>query len=267
MKIEPRNTAKIPKYAAVLAAAVMLTGCGYDDVLTTEGTAPADSYSYPEVQLMGEAEMIPDELTVPAQTAVSEQAATETVTTDVTDDPLMLDGDVVMLDSDVDVYDGGNVCTEPAQTITTAPDDQPVLAGLVPVKPHTYPGVPVFETTAGTTAAEPEEILSRWKDACSARGWTVKVSAERAKWFGTGFQRALTPDGQDTIFLLYDGSAADSTGLTMREWTDSLSTEHFDWGCIMPQGESGSETALKRTVAVDISGNPDPAKVFEDTGL
>ena len=71
-------------------------------------------------------------------------------------------------------------------------------------------------STAGTSAAEQEEILSRWQDACSARGWSFKVSAERAKWFGTGFQRVLSIDDPALMILLYDGSAADSTGLTMR---------------------------------------------------
>lgn len=263
MKIEPRNTAKIPKYAAVLAAAVMLTGCGYDEEPGFEGTAPADSY--PEVELMGEA--IPEQFTEPAQTAVPDETATETVTTAVTDEPLMLDGDVDMPDGVTDVYDGDRVCTEPAQTFTTVPERQPELAGLVQVTPHTHPGVPVFEPTAGTSAAEQEEILSRWQDACSARGWSFKVSAERAKWFGTGFQRVLSIDDPALMILLYDGSAADSTGLTMREWADGQSSELFDWGCIMPKRDSRGDIVSKRTAAVDISVSPDPAKVFEDAGL
>lgn len=263
MKIEPRNTAKVPKYAAVLAAAVMLTGCGYDDALTTEGTAPADPD--PEVQLMGEP--MPE----PAQTAVSEQITTDadpTETAVTTEEvPVMLEGDIAVLDGDTDVYDSGNVCTEPEQTITMLPERQPEIAGLVQVTPHTRPGVPVFEPAEGTTAAAQEEILARWQDACDARGWTVKVSAERAKWFGTGFQRVLSLDDPAVMILLYDGSAADSTGLTMREWTDSKSTELFDWGCIMPGPETQGDTVSKRTAAVDISGSPDPAKVFEDIGL
>ncbi|MBR3447423.1 MAG: hypothetical protein IKH27_06445 [Oscillospiraceae bacterium] len=261
MKIEPRNTAKIPKYAAVLAAAVMLTGCGYDDVLTTEGTAPADSY--PEVQLMGEAEMIPEALTEPAQTAVSEQTVTETVTTAVSDEPVMLEGGVVVLDGDVDVYDGGDVCTEPVHTCTTPA--KPQLAGMIQMnsEPDPEQGIPDFQPAAGMDDTEQKQIVSRWKKACRNRGWTADLSEENTKWFGKGFQYTLILEAQGTAFLLYDGSAADSTGLTMREWADGLGTAFFDWGCIIQDDDNGAE----RAAFVDISGNPDPAKVFEDLGL
>ena len=257
MKIEPRNTAGIPKYAAVLAAAVMLTGCGYDENPGFEGTAPADSY--PEVQLMGEAEMIPEALTEPAQTAVSD----ETVTTAVTDEPVMLDGDVVMPDGVTDVYDGDRVCTQPVQTFTTPA--KPQLAGVIQMNPEPdpEPGIPDFQPVAGTDDTEQKQIVSRWKKACRSRGWTADLSEEDTKWFGKGFQYTLILEAQGTAFLLYDGSAADSTGLTMREWADGLGTERFEWGCIIQDDESGEE----RAAFVDISGDPDPAKVFEDLGL
>ena len=37
----------------------------------------------------------------------------------------------------------------------------------------------------------------------------------------------------------------------------------FEWGCIIQDDESGEE----RAAFVDISGDPDPAKVFEELGL
>ena len=241
MKIEPRKTASLPKYAAVLASAVLLTGCGYDEPVTTDGTAPAPDPAFTAVS---------------AQTTAPEQTVTETVTTAVTEEPVMLDGDVVMLDGVTDVYDGDYVCTQPVQTCTTPA--KPQLAGMIQVNPDIQPD---DQAAADTASAEQKQIVSRWKKAFRARGWTTDLSEENTKWFGNGFQRIFCFDAQETAFLLYDGSAG--TGITMQEWSESLSTEYFDWGCIMSLDEAGTE----RAIFVDISGDPAPETVFEDAGL
>lgn len=253
MKIEPRKTASLPKYAAVLASAVLLTGCGYDEPVTTDGTAPAPD---PAVEFMGEAQPDPAFTAVSAQTTAPEQTVTETVTTAVTEEPVMLDGDVVMLDGVTDVYDGDYVCTQPVQTCTTPA--KPQLAGMIQVNPDIQPD---DQAAADTASAEQKQIVSRWKKAFRARGWTTDLSEENTKWFGNGFQRIFCFDAQETAFLLYDGSAG--TGITMQEWSESLSTEYFDWGCIMSLDEAGTE----RAIFVDISGDPAPETVFEDAGL
>ena len=57
MKIQPRNTAAVPKYAALMAAAVMLTGCGYDGEVALDGeTQVLDS----QVQIDGDMQVCPD---------------------------------------------------------------------------------------------------------------------------------------------------------------------------------------------------------------
>ena len=57
MKIQPRKTAAVPKYAALMAAAVMLTGCGYDGEVALDGeTQVLDS----QVQIDGDMQVCPD---------------------------------------------------------------------------------------------------------------------------------------------------------------------------------------------------------------
>lgn len=270
MKIEPRNTAKVPKYAAVLAAAVMLTGCGYDDVLATDGTAPADYTA----ELAGEAQPLSEEMMQPVQTEDTGQtdasAAETTETAAATDEePFMLAGDVVTLDGDVDVPDddGGEVCGQTTQMPAVPPESRPRLAGLVQVREETNPEIPDFQPTAQTTAAEQEQILNRWRDACSEHGWTVRESPLTVSLFGSGFQRMLSCEEPELMIVLFDGSAADSTGLTMREWVDRKSTELFGWGALSPKPEATENMKSMRAAFVDITGNPDPAVFFEDTGL
>ncbi len=58
MKIQPRKTASLPKYAAIMAAAVMLTGCGYDGEVALDGeTQVLDS----QVQIDGDMQVCPDD--------------------------------------------------------------------------------------------------------------------------------------------------------------------------------------------------------------
>ena len=52
MKIQPRATASVPKYAAVMAAAVMMTGCGLEGEAKTD-----DNYVIPETQQTTELEI------------------------------------------------------------------------------------------------------------------------------------------------------------------------------------------------------------------
>ena len=74
MKIEPRKTAALPKYAMIMAAAVMLTGCRYDGEVALAGEAqPIDT----QVQIDGDMQVCPDP---------------------VPDDDLQLGGDVALTD-------------------------------------------------------------------------------------------------------------------------------------------------------------------------
>lgn len=58
MKIQPRKTASLPKYAAVMAAAVMLTGCGYAGEIEAGGEPQIiDS----QVQVEGDMQVCPEE--------------------------------------------------------------------------------------------------------------------------------------------------------------------------------------------------------------
>lgn len=58
MKIQPKKTAAVPKYAAIMAAAVMLTGCGYDDEAVLVGDIqPIDS----QVQIDGDMQVCPED--------------------------------------------------------------------------------------------------------------------------------------------------------------------------------------------------------------
>ena len=75
MKIQPRKTASLPKYAAVMAAAVMLTGCGYAGEIETGGEPQIiDS----QVQIDGDMQVCPDE------------------TEPVNDEPVQFEGDVAL---------------------------------------------------------------------------------------------------------------------------------------------------------------------------
>ncbi|MCQ2417200.1 MAG: hypothetical protein MJ071_05240 [Oscillospiraceae bacterium] len=98
MKIEPSKSAKLPKYAAALAAsAALLTSCVDPEPIRTQGLFAVDeepSSSEPDLMIAGEESLDPDYTQTEETT---KQTETETTCISTTEEVLELGGDVVFM--------------------------------------------------------------------------------------------------------------------------------------------------------------------------
>ena len=250
MKIQPRKTASVPKYAAVLASAVLLTGCGYDEPVATDGTAPAPD---PAVELMGEAQMMPE------------------MTTE------------RMPDSGTAPYDDGGDVTYTG-TVKAAPDDKPQLVGLMQTipDPEDDPVMLEGDVVFCPDFQQEEDALNDQLDALSEayqtqfnllsntrRDCAMTKSGRRVCYFGVDFTEALENTQQNAQVIFFDGSAEEQ-GVTMREWLSGQCTVTYDWGCMLEQLNVAD--GINRVLFVDVSrenaASPeDASQIAEDAAL
>lgn len=246
MKIEPRKTAALPKYAVLLASAVLLTGCGTDDPAALAGETQIID---PTLDLAGDEAFFPDLTETPAQT---------------TAEPILLEGEALP-------YDGDDYCT----TETTAVS-KPQIAGLIEVNPDTVQRddpvmldgdvafAPDFQTD--TNADKLELSAEAYQSALAAHGISVTKSGRIVNWFGAEFYEGLKNDADRVQVIFFDGKASDpgNPGVTQREWLQNYFTEQYDWGGVLRTENPDAEACV---VFVDINAETVPETVAEDAGL
>ena len=249
MKLEPIKHVKIPAYAAALAAsAALLTGCGYDGAVVTDGTAPAD----PVVQYDGEVE--PDALTEPLQTAV-------------TTEEILLEGEINPYTNEADGCD--------TTTAVLVSDRKPDVVGSVALTPDDDDDVPVqldgdvlfvpdFPDADAAHKQDYELLSVVYQSVFEKRGYTSVKSSRQVNWFGAPFYEGLRADDQKTQVIFYDGEAA-AQDVTLREWLRDQGTEVFDWGCLLKIDDPDAD--YTRVVFVDLNATDDPEQILRDVGL
>ena len=240
MKLKPRKTASVPKYAAVLASAVLLTGCGMDEPVATESEAVM--LPDPTLDLAGEEAFFPD---------LTETPAPET-------EPV-LEGEAIP-------YDGDGYCTTETAAVT-----QPRLAGVIAVDSVPDSDDPVMldgDVIAGpdyatdTVEQRLDTVAAVYQSVFAERGVTMTKSSRKVGWFGSDFYEGLKSDREKVQVLFLDGL---NNSIPLRDWLPDDCTSFFDWGCVMRVDEPDAE--YTRVIFVDINAETLPEAVAEDAGL
>ena len=245
MKIEPRKTAALPKYAAVLASAVLLTGCGIDVPVATDGTAPAPD---PEVELVGEEAFFPDLTETPAQTT----------------EP--------MLEGEINPYDIDGCVTDcPTETTTVLTQPEPQVAGMIQVAPDPVMldgdvgFVPEFQPESPAELLDSYAVI--YQSVFAERGVTMTKSSRTVNWFGMRFTEGLKSVQQKTQVIFFDGTAAESagSGRTLHQWLQDYYSESYDWGGVLLTDDPDAE--YTRVIFIDVMADADPVMVARNAGL
>ena len=244
MKIEPRKNAAMPKYAAVLASAVLLTGCGLDNPYEQpglEGTAPD-----PGVELAGDEAFFPDLTETPAQTTEPQ------------------------LEGEINPYDGDGCGFSGTEPVMTAPQ-KPDLAGVIAVDSAPDSDDPVMldgdviaapDYATDTVAERLDTVATVYQSAFAERGVTMTKSSRKVGNFGTDFYEGLKSDRAKVQVLFFDGL---DNSIPLRDWLTDDDTEFFEWGCVMNVDDPDEE--YTRVLMVDINTDVDPATVARNAGL
>ena len=244
MKIEPRNTAAMPKYAAVLASAVLLTGCGLDNPFEQpglEGTAPD-----PGVELAGEEAFFPDLTETPAQTTEPQ------------------------LEGEINPYDGDGCGFSGTEPVMTAPQ-KPDLAGVIAVDSAPDSDDPVMldgdviaapDYATDTVKQRLDTVATVYQSAFAERGVTMTKSNRKIGNFGTDFYEGLKSDRQKVQVIFFDGL---DKSIPLREWLADECATFFDWGCVVRVDDPDEEYTC--VLMVDINADTEPATVARNAGL
>ena len=244
MKIEPRKTAAMPKYAAVLASAVLLTGCGLDNPYAEpglEGTAPD-----PGVELAGEEMFCPDTTETPAQTTEPQ------------------------LEGEINPYDGDGCGFSGTEPVMTAPE-KPDLVGLIAVDSAPDSDDPVMldgdviaapDYATDTVKQRLDTVATVYQSMFAERGVTMTKSGRKVGNFGTDFYEGLKSDRDKVQVLFFDGL---DDSLPLRDWVPDDWASFYDWGCVVYDDEPDAE--YTRVLLVDINADTDPATVARNAGL
>lgn len=239
MKIEPKQSAKRPRYAAALAAiasAALLTGCQSDGEVALDGTAPEIA----EQTVPAESSEQEDEIVLGGEMAVYEtteaigsDSETETEECEVGSRPLQLGGVVAMPSRDDSI-------SEPAEPL--------MLEGDVA-------WVPDFQE-----AADDAETLGMqsYAEACAAAfaqaGIPMKQTDRRFSHYGTEFTAVLGSEDAGIELAFFAGEAADGAQ-SMREWLRALCTASYDWGCVLKTEKTCMVFVDVTAEGVDIAAN------------
>ena len=239
MKIEPRKTAKLPKYAAALAAiasAAVLTGCRTAGEVATDGTAPdpnaganiieqtlpPDDSSEDDGELVLDGEIsndsLPDESSEPEYTRSPELAGKVAVRTDY---------------PDIDT-----VLATPGFVST------PQLDAMTGEKK------PVFRQLYDKVRALPDAHIQVYADAFTKAGLSMNRSESWFIFEKNEFKVALETADGNTMLIFYDGRQQDN-GITMSDWIKQFFMKEFDWG-----GYEDDITGESRWIYVDLSAEP-----------
>ena len=269
MKIEPRKTAKLPKYAAALAAiasAAVLTGCRTAGEVATDGTAPdpnaganiieqtlpPDDSSEDDGELVLDGEISNDSLPDESSTE------TECTGTECTgDDEIMLEGDVAVLpdESSEPEYTRSPELAGKVAVRTDYPDIDTVLAtpGFVStpqLDAMTGEKKPVFRQLYDKVRALPDAHIQVYADAFTKAGLSMNRSESWFIFEKNEFKVALETADGNTMLIFYDGRQQDN-GITMSDWIKQFFMKEFDWG-----GYEDDITGESRWIYVDLSAEP-----------
>ena len=270
MKLEPIKKAKLPRYAAALAAlasAAVLTGCRTAGEVATDGTAPdpnaganiieqtlpPDDSSEDDGELVLDGEISNDSL--------PDESSTETDCsgTDCTgaDDEFQLEGDVAVLpdENSEPEYSRSMELAGKVAVHTDYPDIDPALAapGFVStpqLDAMTGEKKPVFRQLYDKVRALPDGHIQVYADAFTKAGLSMNRSESWFIFEKNEFKVALETADGNTMLMFYDGSL-ESNDRTMAEWMEQFFLKEYDWG-----GYEDDITGETRWIYVDLSKEP-----------
>ncbi|MCR4760046.1 MAG: hypothetical protein K5705_07225 [Oscillospiraceae bacterium] len=268
MKIEPRKTASLPKYALLLAAsAALLTGCDFNRPVATDGTAPD-----PNVQIDGDVQIIdqpdPD---IEVQLAGEEQFCPDMTTTTT---EVMLEGEANPYETDVNA-DG--------TTVTTAQNRIPDIAGVIDARqmdddPLMLDGdvdvvIPEDDTHATDYALmqQRRNMLLRYQPCFEAAGFHMEQGSPILTdcWFDMRFSPALLDNTNNVQVIFFDGTIMKEDE-NLHTWLCGQCTGAYDWGGVLEQEDASGGSS--RVLFIDMSRTvadyaADTAQIVKDAGL
>lgn len=255
MKIEPRKTASLPKYAMLLAAsAALLTGCDFNRPVAEDGTAP-DS----DVRIDGEME----EYTSPVSTAPTTEP--------------MLEGEINPYEIDADDMNR-------TETVTTAQNCTPDIAGVIDARtgdeadPVGLEGDVAVITPVDDTHATDYDLMQRRRDlqllyqpCFEAEGIRMEQGSPILTdcWFDMQFSPALADQENNVQVVFYDGSLT-KEGVPLHTWLCDRCTAAYDWGGVLEQEDASG--GICKVLFIDMSRKvedcaADTAQIVKDAGL
>ena len=246
MKIEPLSRINLPKYAALLTAAVsaaLFTGCGQDP-LEISGTAndPTSSDNI-AVQDAGHADANddPDDLMLAGEESVSCPPETEIVTTDTTVD-----------------FAEPNVA---GVAVTREPDDNLMTEGEAMYDEYDeYAFEQVnFESENEYAASIGEKYLPAFQEGFAKQGLHPDTASEKYFAFGSVFVVSLKltdPDQAAVTAVCFYNSAATVDKNSLQDRIQHGFAKWFDWGAIFEEDLMNDEGTAKnhwKVLLVDVA--------------
>jgi hypothetical protein len=271
MKIEPRKTAALPKYALVLAASVaMLTGCDFNRPVGTDGVAPN-----PDVQIDGDMQVYEDPA-IEGDEVVCTDVAGMVLDPAETTTELMLEGEANPYETDADEM----LQTE---TVTTAQNRMPNIAGVIDARqmdddPLMLGGDVDVVTPIDDAHATDQNLMRqrrtmqlRYQPCFEAMGFSMEQGSPILTdcWFDMQFSPALLDKANDVQVIFFDGTVM-KDGEDLHTWLCSQCTAAYDWGgvLVLEDASGGSSNVLfidmSRTVD-DYAA--DTEQIVKDAGL
>lgn len=229
MKIDPKQSAKRPKYAAALAAitsAAMLTGCGRGGNVELTGLMPAiEEQSVPAADPAGGADASADGAIEPEDIALGGEMAVEE--SEVDSHPIVVQGLVaVPIEESIE---------EDCEPLTLEGD---------------VAWIPDYQEETDIAMQQGREQYAKlYAEAFENAGIPMQQCCRNFSHTGTYFTAVLCSEDESVEIAFFDGSAEDE-GVSMREWLGDVCTEHYDWGSVFKKGERWADRC---TVFVDIS--------------